>query len=131
MPKTDCVPAYRHHKATGQARVILGGKHHYLGRYGSGGTPRVFDGRGLGVSTDKPRRWQSLRACHPTAMLRTARVAPGGMVFHVLNPGVARMQVFEKVGDYPACLTASCALRHPDSRAIGPPATRGNQVIDS
>lgn len=35
MPKTDRVPAYRHHKATGQARVILGGKHHYLGRHGS------------------------------------------------------------------------------------------------
>jgi len=35
-------------------------------------------------------------------MPRTARVAPGGMVFHVLNRGVARMQVFEKAGDYEA-----------------------------
>jgi putative transposase len=35
-------------------------------------------------------------------MPRTARVAPGGMVFHVLNRGIARMQVFEKIGDYEA-----------------------------
>src|SRR3974377_2270314 len=35
-------------------------------------------------------------------MPRTSRVAPGGMVFHVLNRGVARMQVFEKAGDYQA-----------------------------
>ena len=35
-------------------------------------------------------------------MPRTARVAPGGMVFHVLNRGVARMQLFEKAGDYEA-----------------------------
>ena len=37
-----------------------------------------------------------------SAMPRTARVAPGGMVFHVLNRGVARMQLFEKVADYQA-----------------------------
>jgi putative transposase len=35
-------------------------------------------------------------------MPRTARIAPGGMVFHVLNRGVARMQLFEKSGDYEA-----------------------------
>ena len=35
-------------------------------------------------------------------MPRTARVAPGGMVFHVLNRGVARMQLFEKAADYQA-----------------------------
>ena len=35
-------------------------------------------------------------------MPRTARIAPGGMVFHVLNRGVARMQIFEKAGDYQA-----------------------------
>jgi hypothetical protein len=27
-------------------------------------------------------------------MPRTARVAPGGMVFHVINRGVGRMQIF-------------------------------------
>jgi len=32
---------------------------------------------------------------HSIAMPRTARVAPGGMVFHVLNRGVGRMRVFE------------------------------------
>ena len=37
-----------------------------------------------------------------SAMPRTARVAPGGMVFHVLNRGVARMQLFEKAADYQA-----------------------------
>ena len=35
-------------------------------------------------------------------MPRTARVTPGGMVFHVLNRGVARMQLFEKPADYQA-----------------------------
>ena len=35
-------------------------------------------------------------------MPRTARVAPGGMVFHVLNRGMARMQLFEKAADYQA-----------------------------
>ena len=40
--------------------------------------------------------------CYRSAMPRTARVAPGGMVFHVLNRGVARMQLFEKPADYQA-----------------------------
>ena len=31
-----------------------------------------------------------------------SRVAPGGMVFHVLNRGVAGMQLFEKAADYQA-----------------------------
>ena len=35
-------------------------------------------------------------------MPRTARIAPGGMLFHVLNRGVARMQILEKAGDYQA-----------------------------
>jgi putative transposase len=35
-------------------------------------------------------------------MPRTARIAPGGTVFHVLNRGVARMQLFEKPADYQA-----------------------------
>lgn len=35
-------------------------------------------------------------------MPRTARIAPGGIAFHVLNRGVARMQLFEKVEDYEA-----------------------------
>jgi putative transposase len=35
-------------------------------------------------------------------MPRTVRVAPGGLVFHVLNRGVARMQLFEKPADYEA-----------------------------
>jgi len=35
-------------------------------------------------------------------MPRTARIAPGGLVFHVMNRGVARMQLFEKPADYQA-----------------------------
>jgi hypothetical protein len=35
-------------------------------------------------------------------MPRTARIAPGGTVFHVLNRGVARMQLFDKPADYHA-----------------------------
>jgi hypothetical protein len=33
---------------------------------------------------------------------RTARVAPGGMVFHFLNRSVARMPLFEKPAEYQA-----------------------------
>jgi hypothetical protein len=48
-----------------------------------------------GADIDKrgKARWSS-------AMPRTVRVVLGGMVFHVLNPGIARMQVFEKTEDY-------------------------------
>jgi len=35
-------------------------------------------------------------------MFRTARIAPGGTVFHVLNRGIARTQRFEKTGDFQA-----------------------------
>jgi hypothetical protein len=35
-------------------------------------------------------------------MPRTARGAPGGLVFHVLNRGVARTELFEKPADYQA-----------------------------
>jgi integrase len=35
MPRTRTIPAYRLHTASGQARVILNGRHIYLGRYDS------------------------------------------------------------------------------------------------
>ena len=35
-------------------------------------------------------------------MPRTARVAPGGLVYHVLNRAVARLPLFEKTADYEA-----------------------------
>ena len=35
-------------------------------------------------------------------MPRTARYAPGGMIFHVLNRGVGRMRLFLKDGDFEA-----------------------------
>jgi hypothetical protein len=36
------------------------------------------------------------------AMSRTARVASGGLLFHVLNRGVGRMQVFRRKRDFEA-----------------------------
>src|SRR5208283_3476877 len=41
-------------------------------------------------------------------MLRTARVAPGGMVFHVLNRANARARIFAKDGDYAAFELVLC-----------------------
>ncbi len=35
-------------------------------------------------------------------MPRTARVAPGGTVFHVLNPGAGKMRLFLKDADFEA-----------------------------
>ena len=35
-------------------------------------------------------------------MPRTARAAPGGFVYHVLNRGVGRMRLFDKARDYEA-----------------------------
>ena len=35
-------------------------------------------------------------------MSRTARQAPGGIVYHVLNRAVARLPLLEKPGDYDA-----------------------------
>ena len=35
-------------------------------------------------------------------MPRTARSAPGGYAYHVLNRAVARLPLFEKDGDYEA-----------------------------
>jgi integrase len=44
MPKpSKSVPKYRHHKATGQAIVTLGGRDHYLGRFGSKSSRMLYD----------------------------------------------------------------------------------------
>lgn len=40
MPQPKAVPAYKLHKATGQARVIIDGRHRYLGPFGS---PESFE----------------------------------------------------------------------------------------
>ncbi len=45
-------------------------------------------------------RWEN--QVYSSSMPRTARIAPGGMVFHVLNRGVAQMPLFDKAGDYQA-----------------------------
>jgi putative transposase len=39
-------------------------------------------------------------------MPRTARIAPGGLCYHVLNRGNARREIFLKDGDYQAFLKA-------------------------
>ena len=67
----------------------------------SGRLPSIRAGFGAESGTGTIlTRWGVLDYGSP--MPRTARVAPGGMVFHVLNRGVARMQLFEKAADYQA-----------------------------
>ena len=39
----DRIPAYVHHKATGQARVRIGGRDHYIGRFGSPQSRAEYD----------------------------------------------------------------------------------------
>lgn len=48
-------------------------------------------------------------------MPRKARVAPGGLVFHVLNRAVARLPLFQKDGDYEAFerVLAEALEKHP------------------
>lgn len=53
--------------------------------------------------TEQVRYWQDRQACVILrAMPRAARVAPGRMVFHVLNRAIARVRVFEKNEDFAA-----------------------------
>ena len=48
-------------------------------------------------------------------MPRSARLTPGGLVYHVLNRGVGRMTLFEKKADYQAfeCVLAETLQKHP------------------
>ena len=41
---SNCIPTYRHHKASGQAVVTLGGKTFYLGKYKSATTASAHGG---------------------------------------------------------------------------------------
>ncbi len=43
MPKKSHVPAYRLHKATGQAVVVVDGKSFYLGKYGTPESQAEYD----------------------------------------------------------------------------------------
>ncbi len=54
-------------------------------------------------------------------MPRTARVAAGGMVFHVINRANARTRIFGKEADYAAFERAMCETlrRRPLGRWIG------------
>jgi putative transposase len=54
-------------------------------------------------------------------MPRIARIAPGGIIQHVLNRGNGRMKLFHKPADYAAFvnLLAAAAERIPDMRLLG------------
>jgi putative transposase len=53
-------------------------------------------------------------------MPRTARIAPGGMIFHVLNRANARARIFGKETDYAAFERAMCeTLRRRPMRILG------------
>jgi hypothetical protein len=43
MPRTKGIPAYCLHKPTGQARVRIDGKDHYLGPHGSEESKRKYE----------------------------------------------------------------------------------------
>src|SRR5207244_3632564 len=53
--------------------------------------------------------------CTLSGMPRSARNAPGGLVYHVLNRAVARLPLFQKDGDYAAFerVLAEALARHP------------------
>ena len=53
-------------------------------------------------------------------MPRTARIAPGGMVFHVLNRANARARIFAKDGDYAAFERVLCeTMAREPTRILG------------
>ena len=53
-------------------------------------------------------------------MPRQARVAPGGLIYHVLNRGAGRQALFDSPGDYAAFLRALAdALKHEPVRVLG------------
>ena len=76
----------------------------------SGLEPYAGDGNIAGVASARGNAGQPLSSGKKREekegrnlfFLRTARVTPGGMVFHVLNRGVGRMRLFNKDRDYEA-----------------------------
>jgi putative transposase len=63
----------------------------------------------------------SATAPYVTPMPRIARIAPGGMIQHVLNRGNGRMKLFRNPGDYDAFvnLLADAAEKVPGVRLLG------------
>ena len=53
-------------------------------------------------------------------MARAACYAPGGLVYHAINRGVARLPLFEKLGDYQAFepVLEDAVQKHP-TRILG------------
>ncbi|HEV3003572.1 MAG TPA: site-specific integrase, partial [Pirellulales bacterium] len=71
MPKSNSVPGYKLHKPTGQARVIIAGRHIYLGKYG---TPE---------SKEKYARLLAEHAANPTALPPTTTAPAAEVAFTV------------------------------------------------
>jgi integrase len=65
MPRKSSVPSYRLHKASGQARTIVNGRHIYLGKYGSPESreqyARILVEAALPAGTPSPDRSDSQR----------------------------------------------------------------------
>jgi len=65
MPRKSSVPSYRLHKASGQARTIVNGRHIYLGKYGSPESreqyARILAEAVLPAGTPSPNRFDSQR----------------------------------------------------------------------
>ena len=65
MPRKSSVPSYRLHKASGQARTIVNGRHIYLGKYGSPESrqqyARILAEAALPAGTPSPDRSDSQR----------------------------------------------------------------------
>ena len=82
---------------TGNSGVRASFRRRKAGREAESGTKRDGGGKRDGYDIDK---MGSFGLWFGDATY--SAVAPGGMVFHVLNRGVARMQLFEKAADYQA-----------------------------
>jgi hypothetical protein len=55
MPRTKGIPSYCLHKPTGQARVRIDGKDHYLGPHGSEESKRQYEQIVRKLITDRAR----------------------------------------------------------------------------
>ena len=73
MPRQRTIPAYRLHKASGQARVILNGKHVYLGPFGSPQSREAYARRiaeqvlSAGGHRSSRSRWRAFRISRLTS----------------------------------------------------------------
>jgi hypothetical protein len=62
MPRRFSIPTYQHHRATGQARVTIHGKDHYLGPHGSEESKQRYEELVRKLITDRERQELAQRA---------------------------------------------------------------------